>query len=159
MPSTLSSTLVIAKPDAVERGLVGEILARLERKGLTITAARFGVISTEVARAHYAEHADRPFYGDLISFITRSASLVLAVSVTTPDAGDDAFAVVRRLVGATNPAQAEPGTIRGDFGLSVTENLIHASDSNESAARELELFFGSTAPTTTIGAPQSDTSA
>ncbi len=159
MPSTLSSTLVIAKPDAVERGLTGEILARLERKGLTIAAARFGVISAELARAHYAEHAERPFYDDLISFITRSPSLVLAVTLTTPDAGDDAFAVVRRLVGATNPAQAEPGTIRGDFGVSKTENLIHASDSNESAAREIELFFGSAAPAATIGAPQPDNAA
>lgn len=159
MPSTLSSTLVIAKPDAVERGLIGEIVARLERKGLTVAAARFGVISEELARAHYAEHAERPFYGDLISFITRSPSLVMAVTIASADAGDDAFAVVRGLVGATNPAQADPGTIRGDFGISKTENLIHASDSNESAARELELFFGSAAPTATIGAPHGDRAA
>jgi nucleoside-diphosphate kinase len=128
--------LVICKPDAVERGLVGEILGRLERKGLTLAAAEHRRITAEVASAHYDEHRGKPFFDELVAFITRSPVLVLVV-----EGPDDAYKVVRTLMGATNPVDAAPGTIRGDLALEMGENLIHGSDSPESAAREIELFF------------------
>jgi nucleoside-diphosphate kinase len=129
-------TLVIVKPDGVERGLAGEILGRLERKGLTLVAAELRVITPALAQQHYAEHAERPFFADLVAFITRSPSLLMVL-----EGPEDTFAVVRLMMGVTNPSLAAPGTIRGDFGLTTTENLIHGSDSHESAAREIALFF------------------
>jgi nucleoside-diphosphate kinase len=133
----VNRTLVIVKPDGVERGLAGEILSRLERKGLRLVAADLRLITPEVAARHYAEHEAKPFYGDLVTFITRSPALVMVVE--GPDA--ETFAVVRTLMGATNPKQAAPGTIRGDLAVELTENLVHGSDSAESAAREIEIFF------------------
>jgi len=129
-------TLVIAKPDAVERGLSGEILGRLERKGLRLVAAELRTIATEVAERHYAEHAGKPFFDELVTFITRSPVLVMVV-----EGPADTYKVVRTLMGATNPVEAAPGTIRGDLALEMGENLVHGSDSPESAAREIELFF------------------
>jgi nucleoside-diphosphate kinase len=129
-------TLVIVKPDGVERGLAGAILDRLERKQLRLVAAELRTISKELAQTHYAEHAERPFYSDLVTFITRSPSLIMVV-----EGPKDTFAVVRLMMGVTNPAEAAPGTIRGDYGIETTENLVHGSDSHESAAREIELFF------------------
>jgi nucleoside-diphosphate kinase len=129
-------TLVIVKPDAVERGLVGEIVSRLERKGLRLVVAELRVITADTARTHYAEHAERPFYGDLVAFISRSPALIMVV-----EGPDDTYAVVRGMMGVTNPSEAAPGTIRGDLGLVTAENLIHGSDSPASAAREIALFF------------------
>jgi nucleoside-diphosphate kinase len=134
-------TLVIVKPDGVERGLAGEIVSRLERKNLRLVAAELRSISKEVAETHYAEHAERPFFGDLVAFITRSPALILVV-----EGPKDTYAVVRKMMGATNPAEADPGTIRGEFGIETTENLVHGSDSLESAAREIALFFPGLAP-------------
>lgn len=128
-------TLVLLKPDAVRRGLIGEILARFERKNLAITALQMRSISTDLADAHYAEHLDKAFYPSLRHFIT-SGPLVAAIVE-----GDEAVSVVRGLVGATDGRRAAPGTIRGDYSLSGSENLVHASDSLESASRELALWF------------------
>jgi nucleoside-diphosphate kinase len=133
----MNRTFVMAKPDAVERGLIGEIVARLERKGLRIVAAEERSVDESLAAAHYAEHSDKPFYGELIDFITRSA--VFAMVVEGP--ADNTFSLVRLLVGATKVDDAAPGTIRGDFATTTTENLVHASDSHESAAREIGLWF------------------
>jgi nucleoside-diphosphate kinase len=133
----VNRTLVIVKPDGVERGLVGEILSRLERKGLRLAAAELRTIDEGTAGRHYAEHQGKPFYDDLVAFITRSPALVAVVE--GPD--DQTFAVVRSLMGATNPKEAAPGTIRGDLAIELTENLVHGSDSAESAAREIDLFF------------------
>lgn len=132
----MDRTLVIAKPDAVERGLVGEILSRLERKGLRLVAAELRTIDAETAGRHYEEHHGKPFYDDLVSFIGRSPALVLVVEGPV-----DTYKVVRTLMGGTNPADAAPGTIRGDFGIELTENLVHGSDAPESAAREIAIFF------------------
>ena len=132
----MGRTLVIAKPDAVERGLSGEILSRLERKGLRLVAAELRTIETETAQAHYAEHDGKPFFDELVAFITRSPVLVMVV-----EGPDDTFKVVRNLMGATNPVDAAPGTIRGDLAIEMGENLVHGSDSNESAEREIALFF------------------
>ena len=132
----MDRTLVICKPDAVERGLVGEILRRLEGKGLRIVAAELRTIDAELASRHYAEHRGKPFYDELVGFIGRSPSLVMVVQGPT-----DVWRVVRTLMGATNPVDAAPGTIRGDLALEVTENLVHGSDSAESAKREIEVFF------------------
>jgi nucleoside-diphosphate kinase len=129
-------TLVICKPDAVERGLSGEIIGRIEAKGLRLVAAELRTIAVDVAGRHYVEHEGKPFYAGLVAFITRSPALVMVV-----EGPDDTYAVVRNLMGATNPIEAAPGTIRGDLALEVGENLIHGSDSPESAAREIELFF------------------
>jgi nucleoside-diphosphate kinase len=129
-------TLVICKPDAVERGLVGEIVRRLEAKGLRIVAAELRQIDVEVAKRQYEEHRQRPFFDDLVAFITRGPSMVMVV-----EGSEDTWSVVRGLIGATNPAQAVPGTIRGDLALTTTENLAHASDSPDSAEREIALFF------------------
>jgi nucleoside-diphosphate kinase len=131
----MERTLVIAKPDAVRRGLAGEILARIERKGLRVVAGKFFTIDDALARRHYAEHDGKPFFGDLLSFITSGPVLALVVE------GPEATSVVRTLMGPTNPREAPPGTIRGDFAVEITENLVHGSDSPESAARETALFF------------------
>lgn len=128
-------TFVICKPDAVERGLVGEIIGRFEAKGLTLVAAELRTIDTATARQHYGEHEDKPFFADLVAFITRSPALLMVLE------GPEAFKVVRTLMGATNPREAAPGTIRGDLAIEMTENLVHGSDSPESAAREIALFF------------------
>lgn len=136
-PPLVNRTLVIVKPDAMERGLAGEILHRLEVKGLRLVAAELRSVGEELARRHYAEHEGKPFFGDLVAFITRSPVLVMVVE--GPD--DDTYAVVRTLMGATNPKQAAPGTIRGDLAIELTENLVHGSDSATSARREIELFF------------------
>jgi nucleoside-diphosphate kinase len=132
----MDRTLVICKPDAVERGLTGEIIARLERKGLRLVAAELRTIDEETARRHYAEHEGKPFFGDLVAFITRSPSMLLVVEGPT-----DTWLFVRNLMGATHPRDAVTGTIRGDLGTLLTENLVHGSDSLESAEREITLFF------------------
>jgi nucleoside-diphosphate kinase len=132
----MSRTLVIAKPDAVERGLAGEILARFERKGLKIAAAELRSVDRETAAKHYAEHEGKGFYEELISFITRSPALVFVV-----EGHDDVWQVARTMIGATNSAEAAPGTIRGDLSASFTENLVHGSDSAESAEREIGIWF------------------
>ena len=133
-------TFVICKPDAVERGLVGEIIDRFERKGLRLSRAELRSIDRATAETHYEEHQGKPFFEDLIKFITRSPAMLMVVE--GPDnAGDDVYAIVRNLMGSTNPATAAPGTIRGDYGLVVTENLVHGSDSDESAEREISIFF------------------
>ncbi len=132
----MGRTLVIAKPDAVERGLSGEILSRIERKGLRLVAAELRTVTTETAVAHYAEHEGKPFFDELVTFITRSPVLVMVV-----EGPDDTFKVVRNLMGATNPVDADPGTIRGDLAIEMGENLVHGSDSNESAEREIAIFF------------------
>ena len=132
--------MVIAKPDAVERGLTGEIIARMERKGLRLVAAELRAIDPEIAGRHYEEHSGKPFYDELVRFITRSPVMVMVV-----EGPADTFRVVRNLMGATNPMEAAPGTIRGDLALETGENLVHGSDSEESAAREIALFFPSLA--------------
>jgi len=133
-------TLVICKPDAVERGLVGEIVGRLERKGLRLVAAELRAIAVSTAQVHYEEHRDKPFFGDLVDFITRGPALLMVV-----EGPADTWKVVRTLMGATNPRDAAPGTIRGDLGIELTENLVHGSDGPESAQREISLFFPSLA--------------
>ena len=132
----MNRTLVICKPDAVERGLVGEITARLERKGLRLVAAELRQVDEATAARHYEEHQGKPFYPELVAFITRSPSMVLVA-----EGPADTWKIVRTLMGPTNPAEAPPGTIRGDLGTILTENLIHGSDSAESAAREIGIFF------------------
>jgi len=129
-------TLLIIKPDAVERGLVGEILRRLEAKGLRFSAARLAQIPVDVAERHYEEHRGKPFFGELLEFITRSPSFAAVV-----EGPEGTQAVLRSLMGATDPKQAAPGTIRGDLGTELPDNLVHGSDSLESAAREIALFF------------------
>ncbi len=133
----MNRTLVIVKPDGVVRGLAGEILGRLERKGLRLVTVDLRTISAETAGRHYAEHEGKPFYGDLVAFITRSPSLVAVVE--GPD--ERTFAVVRTLMGSTDPKEAAPGTIRGDLAIEMTENLVHGSDSVDSAVREIGIFF------------------
>lgn len=130
-------TFVMCKPDAVERGLVGEVVARLERKGLTLAAAELRQVDEAFAEQHYAEHRGKSFYGELVSFITRSP--VFAMVIEGPD--ENTYLLVRKLVGATRVEDAEPGSIRGDFAAITTENLVHASDGHESAAREIALWF------------------
>lgn len=127
---------MIVKPDGVERGLVGEIVGRLERKGLRLVAAEMREVTSEVAAAHYAEHEGKAFYDDLVVFITRSPAFVMVV-----EGPEDTWKVVRTMMGATNPREAAPGTIRGDLAIEMTENLVHGSDGPESAAREIALFF------------------
>ena len=129
-------TLVICKPDAVERRLVGEIVSRLERKQLRIAEMKMMTISKEMASRHYGEHEGKPFFDELVTFITRSPVVVMVVE------GTEAVSVVRTLMGTTNPRVSPPGTIRGDLAIEVGENLVHGSDSPESAAREIGLFFG-----------------
>jgi nucleoside-diphosphate kinase len=134
----MDRTLVICKPDAVERGLAGEIVSRIERKGLRLVAAELRTLDKETAERHYAEHEGKSFFGDLVTFITRSPALLLVVEGPV-----DTWSVVRTLMGPTNPAEAPPGTIRGDYGVLLTENLVHGSDGPESATREISLFFPS----------------
>ena len=130
------STLLIVKPDAVRRGLIGEVLSRVEAAGLRFEAMRMMEIDRELAEVHYGEHSEKPFFGELVEFITSGPVVVVRVR------GEDAIALLRGLMGATDPAKADKGTIRGDYGTVITENLVHGSDSEESAARELALFFG-----------------
>ena len=133
---TDSKTLILIKPDAFERGLTGEILARFERKGLRITELRLLHAHEEIAHRHYDEHAEKPFFGELVSFIT-GGPLVAAVFE-----GHEAVAAARQVIGATNPVEAAPGSIRGEYGLEVTYNLVHGSDSDASADREIAIWFG-----------------
>ena len=128
-------TLVLIKPDAMRRGLAGEILGRLERRGLVVRGGELLQVDRDLAERHYAEHREKPFFGELVEFITSSPTLALAIE------GEGAIATVRAIMGATNPADAAPGTIRGDLALSMPDNLVHGSDSAESAARELALWF------------------
>ncbi len=132
----MDRTLILIKPDAFARNLTGEIIARFERKGLRIAALRQMTVERELAERHYAEHVGKGFYADLVTFMGRSPAFVAVV-----EGPDDVFAIVRTMMGPTNPAAAPPGTLRGDFGTQVTENLVHGSDSNESAARETQIFF------------------
>ena len=132
----MERTLVIVKPDGVERGLAGDILARFERRGLQLLAAELRLIDLETAKVHYAEHDGKPFFGELLEFITRSPSLVMVLQGPA-----DTITIVRSTMGATNPADAGPGTIRGDLATSLPDNLVHGSDSPESAAREIALYF------------------
>jgi nucleoside-diphosphate kinase len=134
--SEANRTLVLCKPDAVERGLVGEIIGRLEAKNLTIVALQLRHLEAEVAELHYAEHDGKPFFEELVTFITRSPLVAMVV-----EGGPDTWKTVRTLMGVTNPRAAAPGTIRGDLALETGENLVHGSDGPESAAREIALFF------------------
>lgn len=131
----METTLIILKPDAVQRGLMGELLGRFERKGLTVVGMKFMQVPTETAEKHYAVHSDKPFFSSLIEFITDSPVLVLAFK------GPQAISVCRNLIGPTDGTQAPPGTIRGDFGLSKQLNLVHGSDAPETAASELAIWF------------------
>lgn len=132
----MNRTLVIAKPDAVERGLAGEILARFERKGLRPVAVELRLVDRDTAARHYAEHEGKPFYAELVDFITRSPALLMVI-----EGPEDTWQIVRTMMGATNSAEAAPGTIRGDLSPSFTENLVHGSDSAESAEREIGIWF------------------
>lgn len=136
IPANSKRTLVLLKPDAVERGLVGEIVSRFERRGLTIDAMQLRTLDKATLATHYAEHQGKPFYADLVEFMSRGP--VVAMVVAGPD---DTWEILRSMMGATNPRAAAPGTIRGDLGTIFTENLIHGSDSAESAAREIQIFF------------------
>ena len=131
----MQKTLVLIKPDAVQRGLSGEIIARLERRGLKLVGMKMLHVSQDLAHRHYGAHVDKPFFGSLVDFITSSPLIAIAVE------GENAVDVVRTTMGATNPVDASPGTVRGDFGLTIGMNLIHGSDSPESAGTELALFF------------------
>ncbi len=132
----MEQTLVLVKGDGVRRRLIGEIVRRIENKGLDIREMQLMNVTRELAEEHYAEHREKPFFGELVEFITTSPVVAMKVE------GEGAIKVMRRLMGATNPAEATPGTIRGDLALSLPDNLVHGSDSPESAERELKLFFG-----------------
>jgi nucleoside-diphosphate kinase len=131
----MERTLILVKPDAFARGLAGEIIARFERKGLVIVAARLMTVEQDLARQHYAEHEGKPFFGELVEFITSGPLIALVFE------GDDAVAAARQVIGATNPLEAAPGSIRGDFAREVGRNLVHGSDAVESGQRESSLFF------------------
>ena len=131
----MSRTLILVKPDAFERRLTGEVIARFENKGLTVAALKHMTVERELAERHYEEHKDKPFFGELVEFITGGPLVAMVLE------GHEAVAAARQLIGATNPLEAAPGSIRGDFGLEVQTNLVHGSDSDESAKREVELFF------------------
>lgn len=133
---SIECTFVMLKPDAVERGLVGELISRIEQKGLKITAMKLMRVDRALAEKLYAPHQGKHFFKELIEFVTSAPVVAMIVE------GPDAIKVIRKLMGATNPFEAEAGTIRGDFGLDLTRNLIHGSDSKESAEREIPLFFG-----------------
>ena len=133
--SEKSRTLILVKPDAFERGLTGEILARFERKGLRIVAMKHMTVEKDLAEQHYAEHRERPFFGDLVEFITGGPLIALVLE------GYEAIKAARQVIGATNPLEAAPGSIRGDYALEVQTNMVHGSDAPESAAREIGLFF------------------
>src|SRR3954447_17891388 len=132
----MEQTLVLVKGDGVQRRLIGEIVRRIEAKGLDIRAMQLIEVSRELAEEHYAEHSEKPFFDELVEFITTTPVVAMKVE------GEGAIQVMRRLMGSTNPAEASPGTIRGDLALSLPDNLVHGSDSPESAERELKLFFG-----------------
>ncbi len=132
----IENTFVMVKPDGVARGLVGDVISRFESKGLTLERMKMLAISEDVARRHYAEHTEKPFFGELVAFITSGPVVAMEWS------GESAVSVSRTLMGGTDPAQASPGTIRGDFGIVITHNIVHGSDSVGSAERELEIFFG-----------------
>ena len=132
----MDRTLVICKPDAVERGLMGEIVGRLERKGLRLVAVELRTLDTETLARHYAEHVEKPFYPELVAFMNRGPVLVVVV-----EGPSETWRVVREMMGTTNPLLAAPGTVRGDLGTQVTENLMHGSDSAGSAEREIQIFF------------------
>ena len=131
----MDRTLILVKPDAFQRGLTGEVIRRFERKGLTIVAMKHMSVDRELAEEHYAEHREKPFFGDLVDFITGGPLVALVLD------GYEAVASARQVIGATNPLEAAPGSIRGDFGLEVQTNLVHGADSPESARRETALFF------------------
>ncbi|MHB8470098.1 MAG: nucleoside-diphosphate kinase [Gaiellaceae bacterium] len=131
----VEQTLILIKPDAVRRRLAGEILARIEARGFTVCAGKLLVVDRELAGKHYAEHAEKPFFGELVEFITSGPTWALVVE------GEGAIATMRKTIGATNPANAEPGTIRGDLAMSMPDNLVHGSDAPESAEREVALWF------------------
>jgi nucleoside-diphosphate kinase len=132
----MDRTLILVKPDAFARSLSGEIIARFERKGLRIVALRHMTVSTELAQHHYAEHADKPFFGELVEFITSGPIVAMVLE------GVDAVRAARQVIGATNPLEATTGSIRGDFAIEMGQNMVHGSDSPDSAAREAALFFG-----------------
>jgi nucleoside-diphosphate kinase len=131
----MERTLILVKPDAFARSLTGEIIARFERKGLRIVAMKHMTVTKDLAEQHYAEHAERPFFGELVEFITSAPLVALVLE------GDDAIVAARQLIGATNPLEAAPGSIRGDFAIAVGQNMVHGSDGPESSAREVSLFF------------------
>ncbi|PSR27635.1 MAG: nucleoside-diphosphate kinase [Sulfobacillus thermosulfidooxidans] len=131
----MAQTFVMVKPDGVRRGLVGEVIHRLEQKGLRLKAMKLIQVTPELAGKHYEEHRDKPFYGELISFITSGPSVPMVWE------GREAVQVARTLMGTTDPVKAQPGTIRGDFALAITENIVHGSDSEESAEREISIYF------------------
>jgi nucleoside-diphosphate kinase len=131
----MDRTLILVKPDAFARGQTGEIIARFERKGLRLAALQLMTMSTELAEQHYAEHVERPFFGELVEFITSGPLVAMVLE------GHEAVVAARQVIGATNPLEAAPGSIRGDFALEVGQNMVHGSDSNDSAAREVALFF------------------
>jgi nucleoside-diphosphate kinase len=131
----LSRTLILVKPDAFERRLTGEVIGRFERKGLSIVAMKHMTVERELAERHYDEHRDKPFFGDLVEFITGGPLVAMVLD------GHEAVTAARQVIGATNPLEAAPGSIRGDFGLEVQTNLVHGSDSDQSASREVGLFF------------------
>jgi nucleoside-diphosphate kinase len=132
----MDRTLILVKPDAFGRGLTGEILSRFERKGLQIVALRHMTVTRALAERHYAEHSERPFFGELVEFITSGPIVAMVLE------GPEAVRAARQVIGATDPLEAATGSIRGDFALEVGQNMVHGSDSPESAARESELFFG-----------------
>jgi nucleoside-diphosphate kinase len=132
----MDRTLILVKPDAFARGLSGEIIARFERKGLEIVALRSMTVERELAERHYAEHAERPFFGELVDFITSGPIVAMVLE------GPEAIKAARQVIGATNPLEAAPGSIRGDLAIETGQNMVHGSDSPESAAREAGLFFG-----------------
>ena len=131
----MDRTLILVKPDAFERGLTGEVIARFERKGLRIAALKLMTMERELAERHYAEHVEKPFFGDLVEFITSGPLVAMVLE------GYEAVTAARQVIGSTNPLEASPGSIRGDYALEVQTNLVHGSDSTESAAREVGLFF------------------
>ncbi|UTR09623.1 MULTISPECIES: nucleoside-diphosphate kinase [Evansella] len=131
----MERTFLMVKPDGVQRGLIGEVLSRFEKKGFTLAGAKMLAISKELAEQHYGEHKERPFFGELVDFITSGPVFAMVWE------GDNVIAEARKMMGKTNPQEAAPGTIRGDFGVQVSMNIIHGSDSEESAKREIELFF------------------
>ncbi|WP_027723767.1 nucleoside-diphosphate kinase [Tuberibacillus calidus] len=131
----MERTFLMVKPDGVQRNLIGEIVSRFEKKGFKLVGAKLMHISQELAEKHYAEHKERPFFGELVSFITSSPVFAMVWE------GENVIAAARAMMGKTNPLEAAPGTIRGDYGVQVSQNIIHGSDSPESAAREIQLFF------------------
>lgn len=132
----MEQTLILVKPDGVKRKLVGEVIGRIERKNFEVREMKLMTVSRDLAEQHYGEHKDKPFFGDLVEFITSGPLVAMRVE------GDGVIKVMRNIMGATNPAEAAPGTIRGDLALTIDENVVHGSDSPESAERELGLFFG-----------------